>query len=262
MSGAAVTPERDSVPEFTQLMGHPRPLWMLFMSEFWERFAFYGIRWAMVLYIVAQFHGGDASGEKPASELYGAYLALVYAGAIFGGYVADKLIGFQRSILLGAMIMADRLVPAGIAQRSRCSSSAWPRSSSAMACSSRSSRPWSASCTRTGDERRDSGFTIFYMGINIGALLAPLITQYLAKKVFGIDDMPAYKIVFIAAGIGMLLSLVWFWLGRSQLKGIGLPAPHQAGMRNVAGAGGRRARRHSAVLCLAHHRCEVAAVRS
>lgn len=94
-----------SPPPFDQLMGHPKPLWMLFMSEFFERFAFYGIRWAMVLYIVAQFHGGDASGEKPASELYGAYLALVYAGAIFGGYVADKLIGYQRSILLGAVVM-------------------------------------------------------------------------------------------------------------------------------------------------------------
>ena len=82
MSGAVDTSTPERIPEFKQVLGHPRPLWMLFMSEFWERFAFYGIRWAMVLYIVAQFHGGDASGEKPASELYGAYLALVYAGAI------------------------------------------------------------------------------------------------------------------------------------------------------------------------------------
>ena len=73
MSGNAASVTRDdNPPEFPQLMGHPRPLWMLFMAEFWERFAFYGIRWAMVLYIVAQFHGGEASGEKPASELYGA----------------------------------------------------------------------------------------------------------------------------------------------------------------------------------------------
>ena len=85
-----------------------------------------------------------------------------------------------------------------------------------------------------GDERRDSGFTIFYMGINLGAFAAPLITQYLAKKIFGIEDMPAYKIVFISAGIGMLLSLVWFWFGRRQLQGIGLPAPHQTGLRNVS----------------------------
>jgi POT family proton-dependent oligopeptide transporter len=83
------------------------------------------------------------------------------------------------------------------------------------------------------DDRRDAGFSIFYMGINIGALLAPLVTQYLAKKVFGIEDMPAYKIVFIAAGVGMVLSLVWFWFGRQQLKGIGLPAPGQEGLGRV-----------------------------
>ena len=107
-TAAAEAPPR----EFKQVLGHPQPLWMLFMSEFWERFAFYGIRWAMVLYIVAEFHGGAASGERPANEMYGAYLALVYAGAIFGGYIADKIIGFQRSILLGAVIMAT-IVEAG-----------------------------------------------------------------------------------------------------------------------------------------------------
>ena len=63
MSGAATTTTPDNIPDFKQTMGHPRPLWMLFMTEFWERFAFYGIRWALVLYIVAQFHGGQATGE-------------------------------------------------------------------------------------------------------------------------------------------------------------------------------------------------------
>src|SRR6201996_8365680 len=93
-------------PDFPTTLGHPRPLWMLFMTEFWERFAFYGIRWALVLYIVAQFHGGDATGEQPASRTYGAYLALVYAAAIFGGYVADRVLGYQRAILVGAGVMA------------------------------------------------------------------------------------------------------------------------------------------------------------
>src|SRR3954464_8683395 len=93
------------VPDYPQKLGHPRPLWMLFMAEFWERFAFYGIRWAMTLYIVAEFYNHSPAGEKPAGDLYGAYLALVYAAAIFGGYVADKIIGYQRSTLLGAVIM-------------------------------------------------------------------------------------------------------------------------------------------------------------
>ena len=110
MSGAANTPSVETpIPEFKQVLGHPAPLWMLFMTEFWERFAFYGIRWAMVLYIVAQFYSGAVTGEEPASHIYGAYLALVYAAAIFGGYVADRILGYQRSILLGAVIMASGL---------------------------------------------------------------------------------------------------------------------------------------------------------
>src|SRR5689334_24210287 len=107
MSGETrMRPADGQPPAFAEMLGHPRPLWMLFMTEFWERFAFYGIRWALVLYIVAQFHGGDPSGEAPANLTYGAYLAIVYAVAIFGGYVADRVIGYQRSILLGAVFMS------------------------------------------------------------------------------------------------------------------------------------------------------------
>ncbi len=229
MSGAAESPTPERIPEFTQVLGHPRPLWMLFMSEFWERFAFYGIRWAMVLYIVAQFHGGDASGQKPASEMYGAYLALVYAGAIFGGYVADKLIGFQRSILLGAVFMAiglfmlasptELLFKLGLATIIVGNGLFKPIISTMV-----------GKLYFQGDARRDAGFTIFYMGINIGAMIAPVITGWLARKIFGTNDDPHYQWVFISAGIGMLVSLVWFWFGRDQLKGIGLPAPGQEGL--------------------------------
>jgi POT family proton-dependent oligopeptide transporter len=85
-----------------------------------------------------------------------------------------------------------------------------------------------------GDTRRDSGFTIFYMGINAGAFLAPILTQVLAQKVFNVGDTPAYKIVFIASGIGMLISLFWFAVGRRALKGIGAPAADaQSPMRMV-----------------------------
>ena len=234
MSGNATSaPLEDHPPEFPQLMGHPKPLWMLFMAEFWERFAFYGIRWAMVLYIVAQFHGGEASGEKPASELYGAYLALVYAGAIFGGYIADKLIGHQRSILLGAVIMAS-----GLFLLAAPTETMFKLGLATVIVGNGLFKPIISTLVgklyAQGDERRDSGFTIFYMGINMGALIAPVITQYLAKKLFGIEGMPAYKIVFMSAGVGMILSLIWFWFGRRQLKGIGLHAAHQAGLRNVS----------------------------
>ena len=222
MSGAA-TSTPGPVPEYSQLMGHPRPLWMLFMTEFWERFAFYGIRWALVLYIVAQFHGGAASGEASANQTYGAYLALVYAAAIFGGYVADKIIGYQRSILVGAIIMA-----AGLFMISMPDENIFKLGLATIIAGNGLFKPNISTMVGKlyvqGDERRDSGFTLFYMGINLGAMLAPILTQFLAQSLLGgTVDMPAYKVVFIASGVGMLVSLVWFWFGRAQLKGVGAP---------------------------------------
>ncbi len=226
MSAAAPNsePTPAHVPEFKTLLGHPKPLWMLFMTEFWERFAFYGMRWALALYIVAQFYNGDAAGEAPASKLYGAYLALVYAAALFGGYVADKVIGYQRSILLGAVIMAaglfmivlpnEALFKLGLATIVVGNGLFKPNISTMV-----------GQLYRQGDERRDSGFTLFYMGINAGAMVAPIITGWLAERMFGgSPDMPAYKVVFIASGVGMLVSLVWFWFGRAQLQSVGRPA--------------------------------------
>jgi len=204
------------------MLGHPRPLWMLFMSEFWERFSFYGMRWALTLYIVAQFHHGSASGEAPANAIYGAYLALVYATAIFGGYIADRIVGYQRSILLGAVIMAAGLftitVPnetifrLGLAITIVGNGLFKPNISTMV-----------GQLYGVGDRRRDSGFTIFYMGINAGAFVAPILTGLLATKLFGSEAMPAYKVVFLASGSGMLISLVWFWFGRRQLGPVGRP---------------------------------------
>ena len=223
MSGAATTTTPVNPPDFPQVLGHPRPLWMLFMSEFWERFAFYGIRWALVLYIVAQFHGGAATGEASANQTYGAYLALVYAAAIFGGYVADKIIGYQRSILVGAVIMA-----AGLFMIAMPDENIFKLGLATIIAGNGLFKPNISTMVGKlyvqGDERRDSGFTLFYMGINLGAMLAPILTQFLAQSLLGgTVDMPAYKVVFIASGVGMLVSLVWFWFGRAQLKGVGAP---------------------------------------
>jgi POT family proton-dependent oligopeptide transporter len=222
MSGPANTQTTASIPEFKQILGHPKPLWMLFMAEFWERFAFYGNRWALTLYIVAQFHNGDPSGQAPASATYGAYLALVYAAAIIGGYVADKILGYQRSILLGAIVMAaglfmvsvpvEKVFMLGLATIITGNGFFKPNISTMVG------KLYTAT-----DQRRDSGFTIFYMGINLGAFLAPILTGILANNIFGTDAMPAYKMVFIAAGIGMLFSMVWFYFGRRQLGSIGRP---------------------------------------
>jgi len=226
MSGTTTNKEV-VIPEFKQLMGHPSPLWMLFMTEFWERFAFYGIRWALVLYIVSQFYNGQAVGEANANLTYGSYLALVYAGAIFGGYVADRVIGYQRSILIGAVFMAaglfmiaipdENIFKLGLATIIVGNGMFKPNISTMV-----------GKLYALNDTRRDSGFTIFYMGINAGAFIAPILTEILARKYFGTPDTPAYKVVFIAAGIGMLISLVWFYIGRNTLKGIGAPETAEA----------------------------------
>ena len=216
-------------PEFPQMLGHPRPLWMLFMTEFWERFAFYGIRWALTLYIVAQFYAGSGEGQAPASRIYGAYLALVYAAAIFGGYVADRIIGYQRSILLGAAVMAvglfmiafpdEHVFKFGLATVIAGNGLFKPNISTMV-----------GKLYAQGDGRRDSGFTLFYMGINLGAMIAPLLTGWMAEHVLGgTPQMPTYKIVFITSGFGMLLSLVWFWFGRRRLSGIGRPPEGEGG---------------------------------
>ncbi|WP_446033166.1 peptide MFS transporter [Rugamonas brunnea] len=203
-------------------MGHPAPLWMLFMTEFWERFAFYGIRWALVLYIVAQFYHGDAAGEQFANLTYGSYLALVYAGALFGGYVADRVLGYQRSILVGAAFMS-----AGLFMIALPDPNIFKLGLATIIVGNGMFKPNISTMVgklySLGDERRDSGFTIFYMGINSGALIAPVLTEFLATKIFGTGGMPAYKVVFISAGVGMLISLFWFSIGRRGLKGIGAP---------------------------------------
>src|SRR6476659_11142376 len=211
MSSVATSPRVEAaIPTFDQVLGHPAPLWMLFMSEFWERFAFYGIRWALVLYIVAEFYSGSGTGEKPANLIYGAYLALVYAAAIFGGYIADRIIGYQRSILLGAVVMSvglfmiaypdETVFKVGLATVIAGNGLFKPNISTMV-----------GKLYTQADERRDSGFTLFYMGINLGAMIAPLLTGWMAEHMFGgTPTLPTYKIVFIVSGIGMLISLVWF----------------------------------------------------
>jgi POT family proton-dependent oligopeptide transporter len=209
-------------PDYPQMLGHPRPLWMLFMAEFWERFAFYGMRWALTLYIVAQFFGGDEAGQASASRTYGAYLALVYATAVFGGYIADKIIGYQRSILLGAVVMA-----AGLFMIMVPNHQIFMLGLSTVIVGNGLFKPNISSMVgqlyAPGDSRRDRGFTLFYMGINAGALIAPVLTSMLATHVFGTPGHQNYDVVFCASGIGMLISLVWFWFGRRQLQGIGRP---------------------------------------
>ena len=212
--------------------GHPAPLWLLFLTEFWERFAFYGMRWALTLYIVAQFHAGAGSGEAPANRIYGAYLALVYGAGLFGGFVADRVLGAQRAILLGAVIMAGGLcllvVPqidlflCGLALVVVGNGLFKPNISALV-----------GQLYPPGDARRDAGFTIFYMGINAGAFVSPLLTGWLASAWSATPLEQNYRAVFLAAACGMLLSFVWFWFGRHRLGAVGATPPHARGARPV-----------------------------
>jgi POT family proton-dependent oligopeptide transporter len=227
------TATADRPPEYPQLLGHPRPLWMLFMTEFWERFCYYGMRWALVLYIVSAFYAGDPSGQKPASTAYGAYTALVYATGILGGWAADKLLGAQRAVLLGGAITAIGLFTLFVKDHTIfllglsliiVGNGLFKPNISTMV----------GSLYATGDSRRDRGFTIFYMGINAGAFFAPIVTTFLAHHLLGGTlDKPNYQVVFATAGVGMVLGLVWFLFGRGQLKGVGGPPAGKEGMGPV-----------------------------
>ena len=224
--------ETSVAPDYPQMLGHPRPLWMLFMTEFWERFAFYSVSWALALYIVAHFYHGDPAGQAWAAQIFGSYTALIYASSIFGGYVADKIIGYQRSILIGALVMAIGLfavmLPSrdvflfGLAMVIVGNGLFKPNISSMV-----------GQLYGPNDDRRDRGFTLFYMGINGGALLAPLLTGWLASYFTDTPLQQNYKLVFGAAGVGMLLSLFWFWFGRRGLRGVGRPAPEAASRMRV-----------------------------
>jgi POT family proton-dependent oligopeptide transporter len=187
-----------------------------------------------VLYIVAQFYGGSGVGQADANLTYGSYLALVYAGAVFGGYIADRVIGYQRSILVGAAFMA-----AGLFAITFPDPNVFKLGLATIIVGNGMFKPNISAMVGQlygiNDQRRDSGFTIFYMGINSGAFVAPILTGILANAMSSQTGVPAYKVVFFSAGIGMLLSLVWFQIGRRQLQGIGAAVGPLANPMRVVG---------------------------
>jgi POT family proton-dependent oligopeptide transporter len=198
-------------------MGHPKALWQLFNIEMWERFSYYGMRAVLAVYVATTFFGHlGAEANAQASLVYGGYTALVYATGIAGGYVADKILGYQRSILLGAIIMAAGLFVllienlnwflVGLALIVAGNGLFKPNISTMI-----------GKLYAPGDVRRDSGFTIFYMGINLGAMIAPLITASWIGATWGL------KYGFLAAGIGMILSTLFLEVAKKSLGHVGVP---------------------------------------
>ena len=223
-------PARDETfvpPPGGDFIGHPRPLWMLFGAEFWERFAYYGMRALLAVYVATAFFSLLPEGEAraQASLTYGAYTALIYGTGIFGGFVADRYLGYRPSILLGGALMAAGLflllVPdltwflVGLAVIVVGNGLFKPNISAMV-----------GQLYAPADPRRDSGFTIFYMGINAGGALAPLVCGTLIGVRFG------YQWGFFAAGLGMIAGLVVFHWLTGWLGNIGVaPVPRETAAR-------------------------------
>ncbi|MEM7204947.1 MAG: peptide MFS transporter [Planctomycetota bacterium] len=198
--------------------GHPPGLYMLFFAELWERFCYYGMRALLAFYVADQF----LLGEDEASVTYGAYTSLVYATAILGGWVADKILGFRRSIIVGGLLMAVGefvlMIPEqfylmlGLALMVVGNGLFKPNISTVV-----------GKLYAPGDPRRDQGFTIFYMGINVGAFLAGIVCG-------GIGETYGWHWGFMTAGAGMLLGIVTFVLGQGRLGEHGKSPPGQEGM--------------------------------
>ena len=198
-------------------LGHPKGLYVLFLTEMWERFSYYGMRALLILYLTKHFLFGD----KEAGLLYGSYAALVYAMPVIGGLIADRYLGFRRSTLLGAWLLVaghfgmafegptasyvgDELVRDSFYEQTFYLSLAFIVVGVGLLKPSISNLV--GQLYLQGDSRRDSGFTIFYMGINIGAFSATLLCAYLGET-YG------WRYGFGLAGVGMLVGLFTFIRG-------------------------------------------------
>ncbi|MBW8368797.1 MAG: peptide MFS transporter [Arenimonas sp.] len=192
-------------PPAGDTFGHPTALWQLVHSEFWERFAYYGMRALLAVYVASTFFGMLPEGEAKAEAAltYGAYTALIYATGIFGGFIADRYIGYRRAIVIGGLLMAAGLFLLLIKDLR------WFLLGLSLIVVGNGLFKPNIS-TMVGrlyapeDVRRDSGFTWFYMGINAGGALAPLVCGWLVGSRFG------YEWGFFTAGIGMLIGLAVF----------------------------------------------------
>ena len=191
--------------------GHPRGLSTLFFTEMWERFSFYGLRALLILYMTASAaQGGLAFTTEKAASIYGWYAFGVYAAAIPGGWIADRLLGQFRSVFVGGVIIA-----LGHFSLALPSLSTFYLGLTLIVIGTGLLKPnistMVGSLYDQGDERRDAGFSIFYMGINLGAFLAPLIVGTLGQRV-------DWHLGFGMAGIGMTLGLVQYTLGKRRLE--------------------------------------------
>jgi len=191
--------------------GHPRGLSTLFFTEMWERFSYYGMRAFLIYYMTASVAaGGLGFADAEAGNIYGLYTGSAWGASILGGIIADRFLGQYRSVLIGGILIAlghftlafRALVffYAGLVLIVLGTGLLKPNVSTLV-----------GALYRPGDSRRDAGFSIFYMGINLGALFGPLIAGYLAQRV-------DWHVGFACAGVGMTAGLVQYVVGRHRLR--------------------------------------------
>ena len=213
--------------ETSSWFGHPRGLSTLFFTEMWERFSYYGMRGFLILYMTASAAaGGLGFDDRHAASVYGNYVGAVWLTPILGGFIADRFLGQYRSVLVGGIIialghftLAFKDLPffyAGLTLIVIGTGLLKPNVSTLV-----------GSLYEQGDARRDAGFSVFYMGINLGAFLGPFIAGYFAQEI-------NWHLGFACAGVGMALGLVQYVLGKRHIQP-GLdrlaarPAPTSAG---------------------------------
>src|SRR5215471_9689876 len=221
-------------PVKKEWLGHPVALYLLFGTEAWERFSYYGMRALLILYLTNYLKMSD----RMAGGIYGDYTGLVYLTPLLGGFLSDRYLGLQRAILIGASLMA--------VGQFCLTWHAWPGAGGGAEASGHLAflylglvllilgngffKPNITTIVgklyQQGDIRRESAFSIFYMGINVGAM-SPLIVSYLGEKV-------SWHYGFMACGIGMVLGTITFAWGRGMLGGRGLTPEH---LRDSGSAG-------------------------
>ncbi|MFO1486548.1 MAG: peptide MFS transporter [Verrucomicrobiaceae bacterium] len=204
----------------TDPTGHPRGIYTLFFTEMWERFSYYGMRALLVLYMVAEVNdGGMGLTDEMAAAIYGLYTALVYLAALPGGWVGDRLMGAKDAVWWGGVTIATGHVVLGIHRTEAffiglvlvaLGSGLLKSNMSALV----------GHLYPEGGARRDAGFTLFYMGINLGALFGQLACGWLGEEV-------GWRWGFSAAAVGMFLGLVQFKLTRRHVAHIGARVEHE-----------------------------------
>ena len=220
-------PVPDSTPHVPEEMhtggigGHPKGLSNLFFAELWERFSYYGMRALLMLFMIAPMAaGGLGFDQQQASSVYGNYVMASYMLCILGGFIADNFIGARRAVLIGGFV-----ITAGHYTLVLDSLTAFYVGLILIAVGTGLLKPSISTLVgglyARGDARRDAGFSLFYMGINIGAFAAPLVTGYLAQDAgfkeiltaWGFDPAHSWHWGFGAAGVGMTLGM-WVYVRR------------------------------------------------